>query len=134
VKPNSRIAKVNDEILRETADIIRSELKDPRIGSIVSVLKAETSPDLGHCKIFVSILGDLAAQEETLTGLSSASGFIRKRLAERVNLRKTPELKFVFDDSLEHGFRMYKLINEANKQAAQSEEPQEAATEGHVQD
>ncbi|MDR1638092.1 MAG: 30S ribosome-binding factor RbfA [Clostridiales bacterium] len=134
MKPNSRIAKVNDEILRETADIIRSELKDPRIGSIVSVLKAETSPDLGHCKIFVSILGDLAAQEETLTGLSSASGFIRKRLAERVNLRKTPELKFVFDDSLEHGFRMYKLINEANKQAAQSEEPQEAATEGHVQD
>jgi ribosome-binding factor A len=134
VKTNSRIAKVNDEILRETAEIIRSELKDPRIGSIVSVLKAETSPDLGHCKICVSILGDSAAREETLKGLSSASGFIRKRLAERVNLRKTPELKFVFDDSVEHGFRMYKLINEANKQTAQSAAPQEAASEGHAQD
>jgi ribosome-binding factor A len=108
------MAKVNDEILRETADIIRSELKDPRIGAIVSVLKAETSTDLRHCKISVSILGEAKEREATLKGLDSASGFVRKRLAERVNLRYTPELKFVFDDSMEYGFKMYKLIKEAN--------------------
>jgi ribosome-binding factor A len=121
VKSSGRLARINDEILRETSDIIRSDLKDPRVETIVSVLRVETSSDLRHCKLYVSILGDSEKQEEAFKALENASGFIRKRLAERANLRLTPEIRFIFDDSLEHGFRMHKLIDEANRSIRQRE-------------
>ena len=111
----TRMIRINDEIARVTADLIRSELSDPRIGAVVSVLRAETTADLKHCKIFVSVLGEEEQQNETMTALSKASGFIRKRVAETINLRQTPEIKFIFDDSIEHGMRMRKLIEEVNK-------------------
>ncbi|MCL2839661.1 MAG: 30S ribosome-binding factor RbfA [Defluviitaleaceae bacterium] len=104
----TRITRINDEIARVTANIIRSELSDPRIGTVVSVIKAETTTDLKHCKISVSILGN--TQESTMAALNKASGFIRKRIAETINLRQTPEIKFEYDDSIEHGMRMRKLI------------------------
>jgi len=110
----TRIIRINDEIARVTADIIRSELSDPRIGSVVSVLRAETTTDLKYCKVFVSVLGEAEKQKETMTALSKASGFIRKRVAETINLRQTPEIKFIFDDSIEHGMRMRKLIESVN--------------------
>jgi ribosome-binding factor A len=121
MKTNTRITRVNDEILRETAEIIRSELKDPRVGAIVSVLRAETSADLRHCKIYVSILGDPGQQMETMQGLQNAASFIRKCLAERINLRNTPEMRFIFDDSMEYGFKMYKLIEKANQPVKEAE-------------
>jgi len=111
----TRMIRINDEIARVTADLIRSELSDPRIGAVVSVLRAETTTDLKHCKIFVSVLGEASQQEETMTALTKAAGFIRKRVAETINLRQTPEIKFIFDDSIAHGMRMRKLIEEVNK-------------------
>ena len=114
-KNNKRIMRINDEIARETANIIRFELSDPRLGGIVSVLHADTTVDLKTCKISVSILGDETQQEGAMAALKSASGFIRKRIAEKMNLRHTPELTFLADDSIAHAMRMQQLIAEANR-------------------
>jgi len=111
----TRMIRINDEIARVAADIIRSELSDPRIGAVVSVVGAETTQDLKYCKIRVSIFGGEDEQKETMEALSRAAGFIRKRVAEKINLRQTPEIKFIYDDSIEHGMRMRKLIDDVNK-------------------
>jgi len=108
----TRITRINDEIARVTANVIRSELSDPGIGTVVSVIKAETTADLKQCKISVSILGE--SKQSTMEALNRASGFIRRRLAETINLRQTPEIKFEYDDSIEHGMRMRKLIESVN--------------------
>ncbi len=113
-KANTRTIRINDEILRETAIIIRSELKDPRIAPMVSVTKVDTTADLKFCKIYVSVLGTDKAKSETMDGLKSCAGFIRKELARRINLRNTPELKFLLDDSLDNSFRIDALLREAN--------------------
>ena len=110
----TRIIRINDEIARVTADTIRSEMSDPRIGVVVSVIKAETTSDLKHCKIWVSVLGDEQEQKETMSALHRAAGFIRRRIAETINLRQTPEIKFIFDDSIAHGMRMRSLIETVN--------------------
>ena len=110
----TRMIRINDEIAHVTADVIRSELSDPRIGSVVSVIAAETTSDLKFCKIRVSIFGDEDKRKDTMEGLSRAAGFIRKRVAETINLRQTPEITFIYDDSIEHGMRMRKLIDEVN--------------------
>jgi len=115
MRQNSRITRINDELLREIAEIIRSDLKDPRAGTIVSVLETDTSPDLKHCRVYVSVLGDDKVKNEAMEALTGAKGFIRKLLAERVNLRVTPELNFILDSSMEHGFRISKLIDEVVK-------------------
>ncbi len=109
----TRMLRINDEIARVTAEVIRKEMADPRIGAVVSVLKADTTADLKYCKIHVSFLGD--NPKETLDALQRASGFIRRRLAEIINLRVTPEITFVFNDSIAYGMRMTRLIEEVNK-------------------
>ncbi len=119
---NKRITRINDEILKEAAGIIRQELKDPRLSSMISVVKAETTPDLKFCKIFVSVMGEEEAKKEALVGLKNAAGFIRRQLAERINLRNTPELQFVLDDSIDYGYRIMKLIKEANKSSGSEEQ------------
>ncbi|MCL2386623.1 MAG: 30S ribosome-binding factor RbfA [Defluviitaleaceae bacterium] len=111
----TRMIRINDEITRVTADVIRSELSDPRIGSVVSVMGAETTSDLKYCKIRISIFGGEDQQKETMEGLTRAAGFIRRRIAETINLRQTPEITFIYDDSIEHGMRMRKLIDDVNK-------------------
>lgn len=111
----TRMIRINDEIARVTADVIRSELSDPRIGAVVSVIGAETTSDLKHCKIRVSIFGGTEEQTDTMEALGRAAGFIRRRVAEIINLRQTPEIKFVYDDSIEHGMRMRQLIDSVNK-------------------
>ena len=108
----TRMIRINDEITRVAAEVIRSELSDPRIGAVVSVIGAETTSDLKHCKIRVSVLGNEEEQEATMQALTRASSFIRKRIADTINLRQTPEIKFVYDDSIEHGMRMRKLIED----------------------
>jgi ribosome-binding factor A len=107
--------KINDEITRVIANVIRSEMADPRIGSVVSVMKTETTADLKFCKVYISIPGGKDNQSETMAALTKASGFIRRRVAETINLRNTPELTFIYDDSIEHGIRMAKLIEEVNR-------------------
>ena len=109
-----RIERINDEIARVAADIIRFEMSDPRIGTMVSVVKAETTTDLKFCKISVSVLED-EKNKDVLEALSNGSGFIRKRIAETVNLRHTPEISFILDDSIAYAMRMNQLIDDVNR-------------------
>ena len=111
----NRIIKVNDEIQKEIAGIIRGELNDPRIHGIVSVVNVDTTADLKFCKVHIGVLGDEKTKEEVFESVKNAGGYIRKLIAERINLRQTPQLIFVFDDSLERSIYMAKLIDEVNK-------------------
>ena len=115
-----RMIRVNDEIQKEIARIIRGELKDPRISVLTSVTHVDTTADLKFCKVYISSMGtgpfgDETAQKEAFEGVQSASGFIRKLIAERLNLRVTPQLIFLRDDSIERGIRISKLIDEVNQ-------------------
>ena len=95
--------RINEEVLRQLSVIIRSEIKDPRINPMTSVVSVEVAPDLKTCKAYVSVLGDVQSQKDTLQGLRSAEGFIRRSLAKSVNLRNTPEITFIIDQSIEYG-------------------------------
>ena len=113
-KNSIKNTRINEEVLRELADLIRNEVKDPRIGLMTSVTRVEVAPDLKTCKAFISVLGDEKVQEDTLAGLKSAAPFIRSQLAKSVNLRNTPEIKFILDQSIEYGVNMSKLIDDVN--------------------
>ena len=106
---------MNAEVHRELSEIIRNEVKDPRISPMTTVISAEVTPDLKFCKVYVSVLGSEQEKADTIEGLRSSKGFIRKQLAKTVNLRNTPEITFVLDDSIEYGVKMSKLIDEVNK-------------------
>ena len=103
------------EVQRELSQIIRSEIKDPRIHPLTSVVAVEVTPDLKYCKAYISVLGDEEAGKATIEGLRSAASFVRRELAHRVNLRNTPEIKFILDQSIEYGVNMSKLIDEVTK-------------------
>lgn len=107
--------RVNGEVQRVLAEIIRGEIKDPRISPLTSVVAVEVSPDLKNCKAWISVLGDEKAQEDTIAGLKSAEGFIRREIAKKINLRNTPELRFVLDQSIAYGVDMSKKIDEVNR-------------------
>jgi len=107
-----RLDRISEEIKKEVSDIIRNELKDPRVSALCSVVLVHTTPDLKFAKIYISILGNESEKEETYKGLKSASGFIRKELSERLNLRYTPELVFEIDKSIEHGANISRILNE----------------------
>ena len=107
--------RINAEVQRELSNIIRGGLKDPRVAAWTSVVAAEVAPDLKTCKAYISVLGDEKAQEDTLAGLSSAVGYIRRELARNLNLRNTPEIRFVLDQSIEYGVNMSKRIDEVTK-------------------
>ena len=103
------------EVQRELSEIIRSGIKDPRIHPMTSVVAVEVTPDLKYCKAYISVLGDEEAVKATVEGLRSASSYVRRELARRVNLRNTPEIKFILDQSIEYGVNMSKLIDEVTK-------------------
>ncbi len=115
MKNKNRMIRINDEIKRELSEIIRSELKDPRISVITSVLKVDTSNDLKYCKVYISVLGNEKEKEDVMLALKNASGFIRKQIALKINLRNTPEFNFKLDNSLEDSFKIFKIIDEINK-------------------
>ncbi len=119
-KNSPKNLRVNQEVQRELANIIR-ELKDPRIGLMTSVMDSYVAPDLKTCKVYISVLGDETQQNATMKGLNSAKGFIRHELAERLNLRNTPELTFVLDRSIERGVEMSKLIDEVRTKDRENE-------------
>ena len=121
-KPNTRMIRINDELARELANIIRTEVKDPRVNSMTSVIKVETTADLKYCKVFVSVLGNDEDKANVMKGLKNASGFMRHLLAERVNLRNTPELIFKLDDSVEYAIKMDKLIREISGESRDTDE------------
>lgn len=113
--------RINEEVYRELANIIRGEIKDPRISPLTSVVACEVAPDLKTCKAYISVLGDSEAQKSTYQGLKSAEGYIRRELARRINLRNTPAITFVMDNSIEYGVNMSKLIEDVNKTNGESE-------------
>ncbi|MGL4790169.1 MAG: 30S ribosome-binding factor RbfA [Anaerotignaceae bacterium] len=121
MKNNTRMIRINDEIARELSQIIRTEVKDPRIGSMTSVIRAETTSDLKFCKVFVSVLGNDEDKASVMKGLKNAGGFMRRLIAERINLRNTPELIFKLDESVEYSVRMEKLISEISKPKTQED-------------
>lgn len=112
-KNSIKNTRINGEVQRELSVIIR-ELKDPRIGVMTTVTGVEVTPDLKMAKVYISVLGDEQAKKDTIEGLNSAKGFIRRELAHRVNLRNTPELRFVIDESIEYGMKMSKMIDDLN--------------------
>jgi ribosome-binding factor A len=120
---------VNGEVQRELSNIIRSEIKDPRIAPLTSVTSVEVTQDLKYCKVYISVLGDEEAGHETIAGLKSASGFIRRELARRINLRNTPELTFVLDTSIAYGMEMSKKIDEVMKEQRENSDNEETAEE-----
>ena len=114
-KNSIKNTRINMEVQRELSEIIRLEIKDPRIHPMTTVVSAQVTPDLKYCKAYISILGDEEAGKATIEGLKSAEGYIRRELARRVNLRNTPEIKFILDQSIEYGVNMSKLIDEVTK-------------------
>ena len=111
-KNSVKNTRVNGEVQRVLAEIIRGEIKDPRISPWTSVVSVEVAPDLKSCKAWISVLGDEEARKSTLEGLKSAEGYIRRQLAKIVNLRNTPEISFVMDQSIEYGVNMSRRIDE----------------------
>ena len=108
------ITRINGEVQRELSRIISREIKDPRIAPMTSVVDAVVTSDLKQCKAYISVLGNDEEKEETMKGLNSAVGYIRRELAHSINLRNTPEITFILDDSIEYGVNMSKKIDELN--------------------
>ncbi len=111
-KNSIKNTRINGEVQKELSNIIRGGIKDPRIHPLTSVVAVEVSPDLKTCKAWISVLGDEKAQADTLEGLKSAEGYIRRQLAHTVNLRNTPQIRFILDQSIEYGVHMSKLIDD----------------------
>ena len=112
-KNSIKNTRINGEVQRELSEIIRTEIKDPRVsGSMISVVSVEVTPDLKYCKAYISVLGGEGMAEEAIAGLKSAVGYIRRELAHRINLRNTPEISFILDQSIEYGVHMSKLIDQ----------------------
>ena len=121
-KNSVKNTRINGEVQRVLAEIIRGDIKDPRIAPMTSVVAVEVAPDLKTCKAWISVLGDEKAQADTLAGLKSAEGYIRNQLAKTINLRNTPQITFIMDQSIAYGVNMSKLIDEVNKDMRASEE------------
>ncbi|MCI6654321.1 MAG: 30S ribosome-binding factor RbfA [Clostridium sp.] len=121
-KNSIKYSRMNGEVQREISKIIARDIKDPRINPMTSVVSVDVTPDLKYAKVFVSVLGNDEEKEKTRRGLVSASSHIRSLLAKSLNLRNTPELTFLIDDSIEYGINMSKKIDELIEKEAKSEE------------
>ncbi len=121
-KNSIKNTRVNAEVQKELSNILRGGIKDPRVAPMTSIVAVEVAPDLKTCKAYISVFGDEKAQEDTIKGLQSAEGFIRRELARRLNMRNTPEIKFVLDQSIAYGVAMSKKIDEVTKDIKDEEE------------
>ena len=99
-------------IRREISGLLEREVNDPRLSTLISVTEVSLSPDLRHAKVFVSTLGNEINKEDMLAGFNNASGFLRRELASHLKLKYTPQLSFHYDDSIERGARLLKLIGQ----------------------
>ena len=109
---SNRIGRINEEIQREMSSLIRT-VKDPRVTGLISVTAVDTTPDLKFCKLYISVL-DKSDVNQILKGLKSASGYLRRELGRTLNLRNTPELTFVRDDSIDHGAHILDMLRDPN--------------------
>ena len=114
-KNSIKNTRVNAEVLRELSNILRSGIKDPRVAPMTSVVAVEVAPDLKTCKAYISVLGDEKMQKDTIRGLQSAEGYIRRGLARTINMRNTPEIRFIVDQSIEYGVNISKKIDEVTR-------------------
>ena len=121
-KNSIKNTRVNAEVQRELSTILRGGIKDPRVAPMTSVVAVEVAPDLKTCKAYISVLGDEKAQADTLKGLQSAEGYIRRELAHTLNMRNTPEIKFVLDQSIEYGVRMSKKSDDVTRDLREEED------------
>ena len=110
-----RINRISEEVKKIVSELLTRGLKDPRINSMTSITKVEVTGDLRYANIFVSVLGDKSVKDETLKGLESAKGFIRKEIGSKIDLRYVPEPIFHLDESIEQGIYISKLIDKVNK-------------------
>lgn len=114
LRPN----RVGEQMKKELSDIIGRKIKDPRIG-FVTVTDVQVTGDLQQAKVFISVLGDEEQRQNTLKGLAKAKGFIRSEIGQRIRLRKTPEILFEFDESIDYGNRIETILHEINKESNQ---------------
>ena len=119
-KNSVKHVRVNQAVQRELSNIIRNEVKDPRVGIMTSVTAVDVATDLKTCEAYISILGNEEEKAETMKALEKAEGFIRRTLAANLNLRNTPEIRFVEDDSIEYGVNMSELIDKVIEKDAGS--------------
>lgn len=122
-KNSIKNTRINGEVQKELSKIIREEIKDPRIHPMTSVMAVEVAPDLKTCKAFISVLGNEEAKQSTIKGLKNAEGYIRRELARTLNLRNTPEIRFILDESIEYGVNMSKLIDDVMMKDAKTSQP-----------
>ena len=125
-KNSIKNTRVNTEVLRELSNILRGGIKDPRVAPWTSVVAVEVAPDLKTCKAYVSVLGDEKAQADTIAGLKSAEGYIRRELAHRLNMRNTLEIRFILDQSIEYGVNMSRKIADVTKAMDQKGDAEDA--------
>ena len=121
-KNSIKNTRVNTEVMHELSNILRGGIKDPRVAEFTSVVAVEVAPDLKTCKAYISVLGDEKAQADTIKGLQSAEGYIRRELAHSLNLRNTPEIRFILDQSIEYGVAMSTQIDDITKGSQKEEE------------
>ncbi|MDD3218311.1 MAG: 30S ribosome-binding factor RbfA [Lachnospiraceae bacterium] len=124
-KNSIKNTRINGEVQRELSTIIRNGIKDPRIHMMTSVTAVEVAPDLKTCKAYISVLGNEQEKADTITGLKSAEGYIRRQLAKSINLRNTPLIQFILDESIEYGVTMSKMIDSLNHNHVENQEDDE---------
>lgn len=129
-KNSIKNTRINGEVQKELSKIIREEIKDPRIQPMTSVMAVEVAPDLKTCKAFISVLGNEEAKQSTIKGLKNAEGYIRRELARTLNLRNTPEIRFILDESIEYGVNMSKLIDDVMMKDAKTSQPDQEEKSG----
>ena len=111
-----RIERINNLIRREISELLQRQVKDPRLGTFIAVTEVSTSPDLKHAKVFVSYISSQEEKQEILNALTTAAGFLRKELTKNLRLRRIPELSFHWDDSIEQGDRLLRLIDQVSSE------------------
>ena len=114
-KNSIKNTRVNAEVQRELSNILRGGIKDPRVAPMTSVVAVEEAPDLKTCKAYISVLGDEKMQQDNIKGLQSAEGHIRHELARTINMRNTPEIRFIIDQSIEYGVNISRKIEEVTR-------------------
>ena len=124
-KNSIKNTRINSEVQRELSSIISRELKDPRIHPMTTVVSVEVTPDLKYCKAYISVLGNEEAAKDTIQGLKSAVGFVRTQLAKRINLRNTPEITFILDQSIEYGVHIDEVTENLRDSESGDEEENE---------
>lgn len=111
-----RTERINDLLREELSDLLRRQVKDPRLGGLVTVTEVDVSPDIRHARVFISVMGSEEEREDAFQALEAARPFLRRQLGKRLSMRRTPDLSFHRDDTLERGARLLALIQEATSQ------------------